>query len=104
MNVSLSNRRRFSGTFVLPPVANLRAASLPRRTRRFPTSLLGPTGLQFAIREGVGERMFDEHGNLSAGFTDWTIPQVQERLVDAFPSSHSRPAIIAGYARLRAEM
>jgi hypothetical protein len=48
--------------------------------------------------------MFDEHGNLPAGFTDWTIQEVRERLVDAFPSSQSRPTIMAGYMRLRADM
>jgi hypothetical protein len=48
--------------------------------------------------------MFDEHGNLKAGFADWTVAEVEERLVSAFPDSHSRPRIIQGYKRLRAEM
>jgi hypothetical protein len=55
-------------------------------------------------RGGVPASMFDEHGNLPAGFADWTLEDVRERLVDAFPTSQSRPVILAGYLRLRSEM
>lgn len=46
--------------------------------------------------------MFDLNGNLPAGFHDWTIEEIKDRLVSAFPSSSTRPLNYAGLERLRA--
>lgn len=48
--------------------------------------------------------MFDLNGNLPAGLHLWTLEEVEERLVEDFPESDSRPRIWSGYLRLCREL
>lgn len=48
--------------------------------------------------------MYDNYGKLIPGFHDWSLGELQQHLVNPFPSSVSRPRIIRGFERLRSEM
>ena len=48
--------------------------------------------------------MFEPNGNLKAGLHDWTIEEIKDRLVSKFPTSATRPTIMAGFEQLRSEM
>jgi hypothetical protein len=48
--------------------------------------------------------MFESDGNLKAGLHEWTFEEIKDRLVDKFPTSTTRPPIMAGYEQLRSEM
>lgn len=47
---------------------------------------------------------FNANGYLPPGFHDWSLEQVDGKLVRGFPQSLTRPAIAEGYSRLIAEL
>lgn len=48
--------------------------------------------------------MFDQFGYLPAGLHDWTLTEIEDRLVVDFPKSATRPRIMSGYKQLRTDM
>jgi hypothetical protein len=47
---------------------------------------------------------FNKDGYLEAGIHDMELPTIEEHFVNGFPSSSTRPKIIAGYKKHRAEL